>query len=63
MGRTVAALVADPDRARVAGRTLSSGGLAQLHGVDDVDGSRPDAWRSMVEVVGAGRPADTTGYR
>jgi hypothetical protein len=31
--------------------------------VDDVDGSRPDAWRYIVEVAEAGKPADTTGYR
>ncbi|GAA4962294.1 SDR family oxidoreductase [Kineococcus glutinatus] len=63
VGRTVAALAADPERARFAGRTLSSGQLAQLYGIDDVDGSRPDGWRYMTEVVAAGRPADTAGYR
>jgi len=62
-GRTVAALAADPDRHRWSGRTVSSGQLAKEYEVDDVDGSRPDAWRYIVEVAEAGKPADTTGYR
>jgi NAD(P)-dependent dehydrogenase (short-subunit alcohol dehydrogenase family) len=62
-GRAVAALAADPDRARWNGASLSSGGLAQVYGFTDVDGSRPDAWRYMVEVMDAGRQADATGYR
>ena len=63
VGRAVAALAADPDRARWNGQTLSSGRLAQVYGFTDVDGSRPDAWRYIVEVQDAGKPADTTGYR
>lgn len=62
-GRAVAALAADPDRARWNGESLSSGQLAQVYGFDDLDGSRPDAWRYIVEVQDAGRPADVTGYR
>lgn len=63
VGRAVAALATDPDRARWNGRSLSSGQLAQVYGFTDLDGSRPDAWRYLVEVQEAGRPADTTGYR
>ncbi|MGW8636685.1 SDR family oxidoreductase [Streptomyces sp. NPDC055793] len=63
VGRAVAALAADPDVARFNGRSLSSGGLAQEYGFTDLDGSRPDAWRYLVEVQDAGRPADVTGYR
>ncbi|GAA4097857.1 hypothetical protein GCM10022214_72590 [Actinomadura miaoliensis] len=63
MGRAVVALATDPDRARWNGRSLSSGGLAQVYGFTDVDGSRPDAWRYLREVQWAGRPADVTGYR
>lgn len=64
VGRAVAALAADPDRrARWNGASLSSGGLAQVYGFDDADGSRLDCWRNLVEVMGAGKPADTTGYR
>ena len=43
--------------------SLSSGQLAREYGFTDVDGSAPDAWRYMVEVQDAGRPADVTGYR
>jgi NAD(P)-dependent dehydrogenase (short-subunit alcohol dehydrogenase family) len=63
VGRAVAALAADPDRARWNGASLSSGGLAKEYGFTDADGSRPDAWRYMVEVQDRGLPADVTGYR
>lgn len=63
VGRGVAALAADPDRARWQGASTSSGDLAREYGLTDLDGSRPDAWRYVVEVQDAGRPADTTGYR
>jgi len=63
VGRAVAALAADPDVARWNGRSTSSGELAQVYGFTDLDGSRPDAWRYLVEVQDAGKPADTTGYR
>ncbi|PAZ10113.1 short-chain dehydrogenase [Streptomyces sp. SA15] len=63
VGRAVAALAADPDVARWNGQSLSSGSLAQAYGFTDLDGSRPDAWRYLVEVQDAGKPADTTGYR
>jgi NAD(P)-dependent dehydrogenase (short-subunit alcohol dehydrogenase family) len=63
VGRAVAALAADPDRARWNGQSLSSGGLAQVYGFTDLDGSRPDAWRYIREVQDAGKPADATGYR
>jgi NAD(P)-dependent dehydrogenase (short-subunit alcohol dehydrogenase family) len=63
VGRAVAALAGDPERARWNGRSLSSGGLAQIYGFTDLDGSRPDAWRYMVEVEETGLPADATGYR
>ena len=63
VGRAVAALAADPDVARWNGRSLSSGELARVYGFTDRDGSRPDAWRYLVEVQDAGKPADVTGYR
>jgi NAD(P)-dependent dehydrogenase (short-subunit alcohol dehydrogenase family) len=63
VGRAVAHLAADPEVARFNGRSLSSGGLAKEYGFTDLDGSRPDAWRYMVEVQDAGRPADVNGYR
>jgi NAD(P)-dependent dehydrogenase (short-subunit alcohol dehydrogenase family) len=63
VGRAVAALAADPDRSRWNGQSLSSGGLAQVYGFTDLDGSRPNAWPYGVEVQDAGKPADATGYR
>src|SRR3546814_9021635 len=50
VGRAVAALAADPERARWNGQSLSSGGLAQVYGFTDLDGSRPDCWRYITEV-------------
>lgn len=63
VGRAVAALAADPDVARWNGQSLSSGELAKVYGFTDLDGSQPDAWRYVVEVQDAGKPADVTGYR
>jgi NAD(P)-dependent dehydrogenase (short-subunit alcohol dehydrogenase family) len=63
VGRAIAALAADPDRARWNGQSLSSGELARVYGFTDLDGSRPDAWRYVVEVQDAGKLADATGYR
>ena len=63
LGRAVAALAADPEAARWNGRSLSSGELAQEYGFTDIDGTRPDWWRYMVEVVDAGKPATEDGYR
>ncbi|MFE5299932.1 SDR family oxidoreductase [Streptomyces sp. NPDC056632] len=48
VGRAVAALAADPERARWTGRSLSSGQLAREYGFTDADGSRPDAWGFMI---------------
>jgi NAD(P)-dependent dehydrogenase (short-subunit alcohol dehydrogenase family) len=63
VGRAVAALAQDPGVARWNGQSLSSGQLAKIYGFTDLDGSRPDAWRYVVEVQDAGKPADVTGYR
>ena len=63
IGRGVAALAADPDRHRWTGQSLSSGGLAQVYGFKDLDGSQPDCWRYLREVQDAGLPADARGYR
>jgi NAD(P)-dependent dehydrogenase (short-subunit alcohol dehydrogenase family) len=63
VGRAVAALATDPDLARWNGQSLSSGGLAQVYGFTDIDGTRPDAWRYLVEVREAGQPPDDSGYR
>ncbi|MEU6296309.1 SDR family oxidoreductase [Streptomyces erythrochromogenes] len=63
VGRAVAALAADREVSRWNGQSLSSGRLAQVYGFTDLDGSRPDAWRYLVEVQDPGHAANTTGYR
>jgi NAD(P)-dependent dehydrogenase (short-subunit alcohol dehydrogenase family) len=64
VGRAVAALAGDLDASRWSGQSLSSGELAQVYGFTDLDGTRPDCWRYMVEVVEReGAPAGDTGYR
>ena len=63
VGRAVAALASDPDVARWNGRSLSSGQLAQVYGFTDLDGTKPDAWRYIVEHRDKGLPPDDSGYR
>ncbi len=63
VGRPAAHLASDPEVARFNGRSLSSGALAKEYGFTDLDGSQPDAWRYIVEVQDAARPADVAGYR
>ena len=64
VGRAVAALAADPDASRWNGRSLSSGQLAKVYGFTDLDGTRPDCWRYMVEVVEReGATPGDAGYR
>ena len=52
-----------PGQRRHTGASLSSGGLAREYGFTDLDGSRPDAWRYMVEVQDPGLPANPEPYR
>ncbi|GII80777.1 short-chain dehydrogenase [Sphaerisporangium rufum] len=63
VGRAVAALATDPGVARWNGQGLSSGGLAQVYGFTDLDGSRPDVWRYLAEVEDGGRQASPDEYR
>lgn len=63
VGRAIAALAGDPRVARWNGKSVSSGELAKDYGFTDLDGSRPDCWRYLVEVQDPGKPADVTGYR
>ncbi len=63
VGRAVAALAADPQLQSRNGGSFSSGALARDYGFTDLDGSRPDCWRYMVEVQDPGLPPDATGYR
>lgn len=57
VGRGVAALAADPERARWNGQSLSSGQLAKVYGVTDADGSRPDVWTYIAEEAAGADPA------
>ncbi|KZE69001.1 short-chain dehydrogenase [Fictibacillus phosphorivorans] len=63
VGRAVAALSGDEARHELNGSSFSSGELAKKYHFYDVDGSQPDCWRYLVEVVEEGKPADTKGYR
>lgn len=63
IGRAVASIVADPNRNRWNGQSLSSGQLAREYGFYDLDGSQPDCIRYLTEVVHAGKPANAMGYR
>jgi len=44
VGRAIAALAADPDRARWNQHSVSSADLAREYGFTDIDGSQPDSW-------------------
>lgn len=61
-GRAVAALAADPERARWSGRSLDSGQLAKVYGFTDTDGSRPDVWAFMLQEAAGAEPS-LTDYR
>ncbi len=63
IGRGIAALAADPDVGRFAGKVVSSAQLARTYGVTDVDGTQPDCWRYLDEIQLPGRPATELGYR
>jgi NAD(P)-dependent dehydrogenase (short-subunit alcohol dehydrogenase family) len=47
IGRGIAALAADPDRARWTQRSVTAADLARAYGFTDLDGSQPDAWAAM----------------
>jgi len=63
VGRAIAAIAADPDRARWNQRSVISGQLAKEYGFTDVDGSRPDSWRFIEEIRERGLDADYDDYR
>jgi len=44
VGRAVAALAADPNRARWNQQSVTAAQLAREYGFTDIDGSQPDAW-------------------
>jgi len=62
VGRAVAAVAADPDRARWNQRSVTSGELAVEYGFTDLDGSRPEVWRYMADAE-ADPDVDPADYR
>ncbi len=62
VGRAVAALATDPERARWNQRSTSSAELAKEYGFTDVDGSQPDVW-AFDAAVEAGEDPDPANYR
>jgi NAD(P)-dependent dehydrogenase (short-subunit alcohol dehydrogenase family) len=63
VGRGVAAIARDPERARWSGRSVDSGEVAEAYGLTDVDGSRPQVWRYITEVLEAARDTGWEAYR
>lgn len=63
VGRAVAALAQDDNKARWNGQSLSSGELAQIYGFTDIDGSKPNCFAYLIEVVEAGKQENATAYR
>ena len=63
VGRAVAALAADPRRARWNQRSVTSAELAAAYGFTDLDGSRPDVWRYSEAVEVGDEHADPDDYR
>jgi NAD(P)-dependent dehydrogenase (short-subunit alcohol dehydrogenase family) len=63
VGRAVAALAADADRARWNQQSVTSGQLAEAYGFTDVDGSQPQVWRYIADSRRADAPPDPDQYR
>ena len=62
VGRGVAALAADPDRARWNQQSVTVGQLAAAYGFTDLDGSQPDVWRYDAAAE-SGADVDPADYR
>src|SRR5947207_1279267 len=63
IGRAVAALAADPERARWNQQSVTSGELAEAYGFIDVDGTQPQVWRYIADSSGDRPPPDPATYR
>jgi hypothetical protein len=63
VGRAVAALASDAERARWNQRSVTSAQLAREYGFTDLDGSQPDVWRYIEEVREPGLEASFDEYR
>jgi hypothetical protein len=56
-------LAADPERARWNQRSVTSGQIAAEYGLVDADGTRPDVWRYIEEVLEGGGSGRLEDYR
>jgi hypothetical protein len=56
-------MAADPRRARWSQQSVNSGQLAHEYGFTDIDGSQPDIWRYIEDVLEGGAEADVDEYR
>ncbi len=56
VGRGVAAVAADPDRARWNQASITAGDLARAYGITDLDGRRPDVWAEMARAEASEPP-------
>jgi NAD(P)-dependent dehydrogenase (short-subunit alcohol dehydrogenase family) len=63
VGRAVVALASDPDRARWNQQSVHAAHLAHEYGFTDIDGSQPDIWRYIEEVLEPGVAADLGDFR
>jgi NAD(P)-dependent dehydrogenase (short-subunit alcohol dehydrogenase family) len=63
LARGLAALAADPQRARWSGKSASSAELASAYDLTDVDGSRPDCFAYFRDVVFGGKKGVAEDYR
>lgn len=63
VGRAIAALTADPNRARWNQQSVTAGQLASEYRFTDLDGSRPDIWRYIEEVQDRGLDGNLDDYR
>lgn len=62
VGRAVVAMATDAERSRWNQHSVDSGRLAVEYGFTDVDGSRPDVWRYMIDEE-TGTQGDISSYR
>ena len=63
VGRAVAALASDPEKARWNQQSVHAGQLSGVYGFTDLDGSRPDVWRYTADAHDAGRQVNLHDYR
>lgn len=64
VGRAVAAMAADPDKARWNQRSVTAGDVADTYGFTDVDGSQPQVWRYIADLDSdRDRDRDPAAYR